>query len=413
MEIQQTHRKMNRPLVSLVLAGALISAIPQESHAAFFTTVIIPAIVGGIATGTAVGTVSGLLSWGLKQAEEANKTPDKPDKVWRIQAGKGFNEFPNKEYDLYRSLLSSKIDGGWDWGNAARHYWVKGGQQNKLEVDMKDAVGTYKLSGLRNFTGGDLDVNMQKATLRLGQFNGNSFTSYKDSADRTTRVDFNAKNISIDNFVEINNRVGSGAGRKASSTVLTLQASEGITSSKNAEISLYDGATLNLASNSVKLMGNVWMGRLQYVGAYLAPSYSTINTSKVTGEVDFNHLTVGDKNAAQAGIIASNKTHIGTLDLWQSAGLNIIAPPEGGYKNQTNNTPSQSGAKNDKNESAKNDKQESSQNNSNTQVINPPNSAQKTEIQPTQVIDGPFAGGKDTVVNIDRINTNADGTIRV
>ncbi|WQU35686.1 vacuolating cytotoxin autotransporter [Helicobacter pylori] len=413
MEIQQTHRKMNRPLVSLVLAGALISTIPQQSHAAFFTTVIIPAIVGGIATGTAVGTVSGLLSWGLKQAEEANKTPDKPDKVWRIQAGKGFNEFPNKEYDLYKSLLSSKIDGGWDWGNAARHYWVKGGQQNKLEVDMKDAVGTYKLSGLRNFTGGDLDVNMQKATLRLGQFNGNSFTSYKDAANRTTRVNFNAKNISIDNFVEINNRVGSGAGRKASSTVLTLQASEGITSSKNAEISLYDGATLNLASNSVKLMGNVWMGRLQYVGAYLAPSYSTINTSKVTGEVDFNHLTVGDKNAAQAGIIASNKTHIGTLDLWQSAGLNIIAPPEGGYKDKPNNTPSQSGTKNDKNESAKNDKQNSAQNNSNTQVINPPNSAQKTEIQPTQVIDGPFAGGKNTVVNIDRINTKADGTIRV
>ncbi len=408
MEIQQTHRKINRPLVSLALVGALVSITPQQSHAAFFTTVIIPAIVGGIASGAAVGTVSGLLSWGLKQAEEANKTPDKPDKVWRIQAGRGFNEFPNKEYDLYRSLLSSKIDGGWDWGNAATHYWVKGGQQNKLEVDMKDAVGTYTLSGLRNYTGGDLDVNMQKATLRLGQFNGNSFTSYKDSADRTTRVDFNAKNILIDNFLEINNRVGSGAGRKASSTVLTLQASEGITSDKNAEISLYDGATLNLASNSVKLMGNVWMGRLQYVGAYLAPSYSTINTSKVTGEVNFNHLTVGDKNAAQAGIIASNKTHIGTLDLWQSAGLNIIAPPEGGYKDKPNNTNSQSGAKNDKNESAKNDKQDS-----NTQVINPPNSGQKTEIQPTQVIDGPFAGAKDTVVNINRINTNADGTIRV
>ncbi|GAA7433825.1 autotransporter vacuolating cytotoxin VacA [Helicobacter pylori] len=408
MEIQQTHRKINRPLVSLALVGALVSITPQQSHAAFFTTVIIPAIIGGIATGTAVGTVSGLLGWGLKQAEEANKTPDKPDKVWRIQAGRGFNEFPNKEYDLYKSLLSSKIDGGWDWGNAARHYWVKGGQWNKLEVDMKDAVGTYKLSGLRNFTGGDLDVNMQKATLRLGQFNGNSFTSFKDSADRTTRVDFNAKNILIDNFLEINNRVGSGAGRKASSTVLTLQASEGITSDKNAEISLYDGATLNLASNSVKLMGNVWMGRLQYVGAYLAPSYSTINTSKVTGEVNFNHLTVGDRNAAQAGIIASKKTYIGTLDLWQSAGLNIIAPPEGGYKDKPNNTPSQSGTKNDKNESAKNDKQDS-----NTQVINPPNSGQKTEIQPTQVIDGPFAGAKDTVVNINRINTNADGTIRV
>ncbi len=386
MEIQQTHRKINRPLVSLALVGALVSITPQQSHAAFFTTVIIPAIVGGIATGAAVGTVSGLLSWGLKQAEEANKTPDKPDKVWRIQAGRGFDNFPNKQYDLYKSLLSSKIDGGWDWGNAARHYWVKGGQWNKLEVDMQNAVGTYTLSGLRNFTGGDLDVNMQKATLRLGQFNGNSFTSFKDGANRTTRVDFNAKNILIDNFVEINNRVGSGAGRKASSTVLTLQASEGITSSKNAEISLYDGATLNLASNSVKLNGNVWMGRLQYVGAYLAPSYSTINTSKVTGEVNFNHLTVGDHNAAQAGIIANKKTNIGVLDLWQSAGLNIIAPPEGGYESKTKDTPSQN---------------------------NPKNDTQKTEIQPTQVIDGPFAGAKDTVVNIFRLNTNADGTIRV
>ncbi|MCQ2946649.1 vacuolating cytotoxin autotransporter [Helicobacter pylori] len=386
MEIQQTHRKMNRPLVSLALAGALISTIPQESHAAFFTTVIIPAIVGGIATGAAVGTVSGLLSWGLKQAEEANKTPDKPDKVWRIQAGRGFDNFPNKEYDLYKSLLSSKIDGGWDWGNAARHYWVKGGQWNKLEVDMQNAVGTYTLSGLINFTGGDLDVNMQKATLRLGQFNGNSFTSFKDGANRTTRVDFNAKNISIDNFVEINNRVGSGAGRKASSTVLTLQASEKITSRENAEISLYDGATLNLASSSVDLYGKVWMGRLQYVGAYLAPSYSTINTSKVTGEVNFRHLVVGDKNAAQAGIIASKKTNIGTLDLWQSAGLNIIAPPEGGYESKTKDNPSQN---------------------------NPKNDTQKTETEPTQVIDGPFAGGKDTVVNIFRLNTNADGTIKV
>ncbi|WRG00743.1 vacuolating cytotoxin autotransporter [Helicobacter pylori] len=397
MEIQQTHRKINRPIISLALVGVLMGTelgantpndpIHSESRA-FFTTVIIPAIVGGIATGAAVGTVSGLLSWGLKQAEQANKAPDKPDKVWRIQAGRGFDNFPHKQYDLYKSLLSSKIDGGWDWGNAARHYWVKDGQWNKLEVDMQNAVGTYNLSGLINFTGGDLDVNMQKATLRLGQFNGNSFTSFKDSADRTTRVNFNAKNILIDNFVEINNRVGSGAGRKASSTVLTLQASEKITSRENAEISLYDGATLNLVSSSnqsVDLYGKVWMGRLQYVGAYLAPSYSTIDTSKVQGEMNFRHLAVGDQNAAQAGIIANKKTNIGVLDLWQSAGLSIITPPEGGYESKTKDNPSQN---------------------------NPKNDTQKTEIQPTQVIDGPFAGGKDTVVNIFHLNTKADGTLR-
>ncbi len=395
--MQQTHRKINRPIISLALVGALMSTelgantpndpIHSESRA-FFTTVIIPAIVGGIATGAAVGTVSGLLSWGLKQAEQANKAPDKPDKVWRIQAGRGFDNFPHKQYDLYKSLLSSKIDGGWDWGNAARHYWVKDGQWNKLEVDMQNAVGTYNLSGLINFTGGDLDVNMQKATLRLGQFNGNSFTSFKDSADRTTRVNFDAKNILIDNFVEINNRVGSGAGRKASSTVLTLKSSEKITSRENAEISLYDGATLNLVSSSnqsVDLYGKVWMGRLQYVGAYLAPSYSTIDTSKVQGEMNFRHLAVGDQNAAQAGIIANKKTNIGVLDLWQSAGLSIITPPEGGYESKTKDNPSQN---------------------------NPKNDTQKTEIQPTQVIDGPFAGGKDTVVNIFHLNTKADGTLR-
>ncbi|WP_033788921.1 vacuolating cyotoxin family protein [Helicobacter pylori] len=396
MESQKTHRKINRPIISLALAGALMSTelganTPNDpihsENRAFFTTVIIPAIIGGIATGTAVGTVSGLLSWGLKQAEQANKAPDTPDKIWHIQAGRGFNNFPHKQYDLYKSLLSSKIEGGWDWGNAARHYWVKGGQWNKLEVDMKDAVGTYNLSGLINYTGGDLDVNMQKATLRLGQFNGNSFTSFKDSADRTTRVNFDAKNILIDNFLEINNRVGSGAGRKASSTVLTLKSSEKITSRENAEISLYDGATLNLVSSSnqsVDLWGKVWMGRLQYVGAYLAPSYSTIDTSKVEGETNFRHLVVGDHNGAQAGIIANKKTNIGTLDLWQSVGLNIVTPPEEGYKGKNKDT-SQGGTKND---------------------------TQKTENEPTQVIDGPFAGGKDTVVNIFHLNTNADGTIK-
>ncbi len=396
MESQKTYRKINRPIISLALAGALMSTelganTPNDpihsENRAFFTTVIIPAIIGGIATGTAVGTVSGLLSWGLKQAEQANKAPDTPDKIWHIQAGRGFNNFPNKQYDLYKSLLSSKIEGGWDWGNAARHYWVKGGQWNKLEVDMKDAVGTYNLSGLINYTGGDLDVNMQKATLRLGQFNGNSFTSFKDSADRTTRVNFDAKNILIDNFLEINNRVGSGAGRKASSTVLTLKSSEKITSRENAEISLYDGATLNLVSSSnqsVDLWGKVWMGRLQYVGAYLAPSYSTIDTSKVEGETNFRHLVVGDHNGAQAGIIANKKTNIGTLDLWQSVGLNIVTPPEEGYKGKNKDT-SQGGTKND---------------------------TQKTENEPTQVIDGPFAGGKDTVVNIFHLNTNADGTIK-
>ncbi|AFI05407.1 vacuolating cyotoxin family protein [Helicobacter cetorum] len=446
MKSQKKHRKMNRPIVSLALVGALVSAKlgantpnnfqistttppPYLQHApihhnnyALLSGIIIPAIISGIASGIAAGTVGGIIGWVTKQAEQANKNPDKPHKIWRIKAGNGFDAFPDKQYDLYQSLLSTDIQSGWDWGNASNHFWVKDGQWNKLEVDMKNARGIYNLSGLINYTGGDLDVDMQRATLRLGQFNGNSFTSFKDDNNRTTRVNFNAKNILIDNFIEINNRVGSGAGRKASSTVLTLQSSEGITSSENAEISLYDGATLNLISSwdrdlkanpwqavrGVELKGNVWMGRLQYVGAYYAPSWSMIDTSQVKGDVIFHHLTVGDHNAAQAGIIASNKTKIGTLDLWQSAELHVIAPPEGGYKDKDKKHKGSSTQKNQHNteNTAKNDKD------NNTQVINPSDS-QETEVQPVQVINGTFAGSKDSLVTIDHINVNSDTAVKV
>ncbi|WQT01451.1 vacuolating cytotoxin autotransporter [Helicobacter pylori] len=400
MELQQTYRKINRPLVSLALVGLLVSATPQKSHAILFSTVIVPAIIIGVTAGATAGAVSGLISWATKQADEAKKIPDIPTKVWTTKAGEGFSAFADSQYDLYKSILSGNVSGGYDAGNAAWHYWVKGGQWNKLEVDMQNALGTYNLSGLRNYTGGDLNVNMQKATLRLGQFNGNSFTSFKDGANRTTRVYFNAKNILIDNFLEINNRVGSGAGRKASSTILTLQSAEGITSNKDAEISLYDGATLNLIANKANFLGHVWLGRLQYVGAYLAPSWSLIDTSRVKEEVNFNHLTVGDQNAAQAGIIANKKTHIGTLDLWQSAGLNIITPPEGGYKRPPNGA-TQNNANNNQN----------NQNNQNNNASNPQNNT--TTVEPTKVVNnGNFPGGKDTVVTIDSLNTKSDATIK-
>ncbi|CAJ99338.1 vacuolating cytotoxin fragment 2 [Helicobacter acinonychis] len=88
---------------------------------------------------------------------------------------------------------------------------------------MKNAVGAYNLSGLRNYTGGDLDANMQKAAWRLGQSNGSSSTNFKEAANRATRVNSNAKNVIIGNFLEIHNRMGSGARRKASSAILTLQ----------------------------------------------------------------------------------------------------------------------------------------------------------------------------------------------
>uniref|UniRef100_UPI002FBD53AD vacuolating cyotoxin family protein n=1 Tax=Helicobacter pylori TaxID=210 RepID=UPI002FBD53AD len=91
--MEKTHRKINRPLVSLVLAGALISATPQESKALAFLPIFIPALIIGVTAGATAGTVSGLISWATKQAEEANKVPDIPTKVWTTKAGEGFSAF--------------------------------------------------------------------------------------------------------------------------------------------------------------------------------------------------------------------------------------------------------------------------------------------------------------------------------
>ncbi len=429
---------MGRPVVSLALASILTSTSlsAQTSHLEIspyakehlqeapiapldnnygLLSDILKDVLGGIASGIASGAAAGIVSWITKQAEQASQAPNVPKKIWRVQAGLGFNLYPNKQYDLYQSLLSGNIQSGWDSGNASWHYWVRGGQWNKLEVNMKNARGIYNLSGLINYTGGDLDVDMQRATLRLGQFNGNSFTSFNE---RTTRVDFNANNILIDNFLEINNRVGDGLGRKPNATVLTLQSSEGITSSKNAEISLYNGATLNLISSwdkdfeanpwqivrGVDLKGAVWMGRLQYPLAYSSPSWSLINTAEVYGRVNFSHLIVGDHNDAQAGIIANSNTNIGVLDLWQSAGLHIITPPQGGYKEEI--------AQNTQNSQEKTTKKNNS--NNGVQVINPPNSnSQKPQVEPVQVVNGPFPGAKNTVVNIYRLNVDTDASTKV
>ncbi|WP_187860523.1 vacuolating cyotoxin family protein, partial [Helicobacter pylori] len=116
MELQQTYRKINRPLVSLALVGLLVSATPQKSHAILFSTVIVPAIIIGVTAGATAGAVSGLISWATKQAEEAKKIPDIPTKVWTTKAGEGFSAFADSQYDLYKSILSGNVSGGYDAG---------------------------------------------------------------------------------------------------------------------------------------------------------------------------------------------------------------------------------------------------------------------------------------------------------
>ncbi|CAJ99339.1 vacuolating cytotoxin vacA fragment 1 [Helicobacter acinonychis str. Sheeba] len=63
---------------------------------------IILAILSGMIAGVASRTAGGILGGALKQT----------NKIWRIQAGRGFDSSPNKQYGLYKSLLSSNIQRG-------------------------------------------------------------------------------------------------------------------------------------------------------------------------------------------------------------------------------------------------------------------------------------------------------------
>ncbi|GAA9697587.1 immunomodulatory autotransporter protein ImaA [Helicobacter pylori] len=159
----------------------------------------------------------------------------------------------------------------WAGGNAANYYHSQNNQD--ITANLKNDNGTYFLSGLYNYTGGEnnggnLDIELgSNATFNLGASSGNSFTSWYPNGH--TNVTFSAGTINVNNSVEVGNRVGSGAGTHT-----------GI-------------ATLNLNANKVNINSNISAHKTSQVNVGNANSVITINSVSLNGDTCSSLASVG------------------------------------------------------------------------------------------------------------------------
>ncbi|GAA8287095.1 immunomodulatory autotransporter protein ImaA [Helicobacter pylori] len=145
----------------------------------------------------------------------------------------------------------------WAGGNAANYYHTQNNQN--ITANLKNDNGTYFLSGLHNYTGGEynggnLDIELgSNATFNLGASSGNSFTSWYPNGH--TNVTFSAGTINVNNSVEVGNRVGSGAGTHTGTATLNLNANK---VTINSNISAFKTSQVNVGNaNSVITIGSV------------------------------------------------------------------------------------------------------------------------------------------------------------
>ncbi|GAA6846231.1 immunomodulatory autotransporter protein ImaA [Helicobacter pylori] len=145
----------------------------------------------------------------------------------------------------------------WAGGNAANYYHSQNNQD--ITANLKNDNGTYFLSGLYNYTGGEnnggnLNIELgSNATFDLGAHNGNSFTSWYPNGH--TNVTFSAGTINVNNSVEVGNRVGSGAGTHTGTATLNLNANK---VNINSNISAFKTSQVNIGNaNSVITIGSV------------------------------------------------------------------------------------------------------------------------------------------------------------
>ncbi|GHR58908.1 toxin outer membrane protein [Helicobacter pylori] len=180
----------------------------------------------------------------------------------------------------------------WAGGNAASYYHTQNNQN--ITANLKNDNGTYFLSGLYNYTGGEnnggnLNIELgNNATFNLGASSGNSFTSWYPNGH--TNVTFSAGTINVNNSVEVGNRVGSGAGTHTGTATLNLNANK---VNINSNISAFKTSQVNIGNaNSaitiglVSLSGNV-CSSLASVGvgancSTFGPSYSFKGTTNAT-----------------------------------------------------------------------------------------------------------------------------------
>ncbi|GAA8089602.1 immunomodulatory autotransporter protein ImaA [Helicobacter pylori] len=180
----------------------------------------------------------------------------------------------------------------WAGGNAANYYHSQNNQN--ITANLKNDNGTYFLSGLYNYTGGEYNggnLNIElgsNATFNLGASSGNSFTSWYPNGH--TNVTFSAGTINVNNSVEVGNRVGSGAGTHTGTATLNLNANK---VTINSNINAYKTSQVNIGNanstitiNSVSLSGDTCSSLARVgVGANCSnsgPSYSFKGTTNAT-----------------------------------------------------------------------------------------------------------------------------------
>ncbi|GAA9475775.1 immunomodulatory autotransporter protein ImaA [Helicobacter pylori] len=241
-----------------------------------------PLLIGGFASGVyADGTDILGLSWGEKSQKVCVHHPWYA--LWSC------DKWEEKTQQFTGNQLITKT---WAGGNAANYYHSQNNQD--ITANLKNDNGTYFLSGLYNYTGGEnnggnLNIELgSNATFDLGAHSGNSFTSWYPNGH--TNVTFSAGTINVNNSVEVGNRVGSGAGTHTGTATLNLNANQ---VNINSNISTFKTSQVNIGNaNSAITIGSVSLSgdtcsSLASVGvgancSTSGPSYSFKGTTNAT-----------------------------------------------------------------------------------------------------------------------------------
>ncbi|WRF35909.1 vacuolating cytotoxin domain-containing protein [Helicobacter pylori] len=243
---------------------------------------LMPLLISGFASGAyADGTDILGLSWGEKSQKVCVHRPWYA--IWSC------DKWEEKTQQYTGNQLITKT---WAGGNAANYYHTQNNQN--ITANLKNDNGTYFLSGLYNYTGGEnnggnLDIELgSNATFDLGTHSGNSFTSWYPNGH--TNVTFSAGTINVNNSVEVGNRVGSGAGTHTGTATLNLNANK---VNINSNINAYKTSQVNVGNansaitiNSVSLSGDTCSSSVSVgIGANCStsgPSYSFKGTTSAT-----------------------------------------------------------------------------------------------------------------------------------
>ncbi|WP_187908586.1 vacuolating cytotoxin domain-containing protein [Helicobacter pylori] len=270
-----------------------------------------PLLIGGFASGVyADGTDILGLSWGEKSQKICVHHPWYA--LWSC------DKWEEKTQQFTGNQLITKT---WAGGNAANYYHSQNNQN--ITANLKNDNGTYFLSGLYNYTGGEnnggnLNIELgSNATFDLGAHSGNSFTSWYPNGH--TNITFSAGTINVNNSVEVGNRVGSGAGTHTGTATLNLNANQ---VNINSNISAFKTSQVNIGkANSVITIGSVSLSgdvcsSLASVGvgancSTSGPSYSFKGTTNATNTAfsNANGSFTFEENATFSGAKLNGGTY--------------------------------------------------------------------------------------------------------